>query len=418
MNRKEAPEYLQAKDLPLILPEEIELQNGVRLFWMKDVKDDSVKMEVLWDAGTKHQQKSLQASFTNKLLLSGSKERSAKQISEALDYYGGYVQKELDKDHAGISVYGLNEHIADIFGIIQNALATVSFEENELQKELSIGKNRFKVDTQKVNILSRRAFTKQLFGEDAPYGQVAELADFEQLKREDLLAYYDRFYYQSPVIFLTGNVSQAFIEVLRTWSVNFRQEEIVMKKQQFSPTIGRVDVPKKEALQSAIRIGRLMFDKKHEDYYPFQLLNTIFGGYFGSRLMTNIREDKGYTYGVGSGMSVLADAGYLFVATEVGSDVKELAVKEIYHEMQRLQTELIPYEELEKVKNYMLGEFQRNADGPLSMMEMFKNIYFNELPKTYYSDFIQAIHQVTPEQLRTLAEKYLQQDEMLEVIAG
>lgn len=418
MNRTTAPDIKQADKLNLVLPEEITLQNDVKLYWLKDVKDDSVKVEISWDAGSKYQTKPLIAGFTNKLLLSGSPKKTAKAISEELDYYGGYIQKELDKDHAGVSIYGLNENIQDIFSVFQQALADVSFEMEEVEKEVRIAKNKFSVDSQKVKTLCRRQFNASVFGADTAYGRVAKIEDFDRVMLEDIRDFYDRFYYQTPVIFLTGNVSDEFIEMLRTWSVNFRQPKVNFQQEEFFPTVGRVDVPKKDALQSAIRIGRLMFDKKHEDYFHFQLLNTIFGGYFGSRLMANIREDKGYTYGIGSGLASMMDTAYFFITTEVGKDVKELAIREIFHEIKVLQTELIPVDELEKVKNYMLGEFLRNADGPLSMMEVFKNLYYHELPETYYSDFMQAIHDATAEDLRDLAIRYLQRDRMVEVVAG
>ncbi|MFT4602081.1 MAG: zinc protease, partial [Arenicella sp.] len=154
------------------------------------------------------------------------------------------------------------------------------------------------------------------------------------------------------------------------------------------------------------------------DYFHFQLLNTILGGYFGSRLMANIREDKGYTYGIGSGMAVLQETGYFFISTEVGKDVKEETMTEIHKELKLLTEELITEDELMKVKNYMLGEFLRHADGSLSQMEMFKNIYFNDLKETYYFDFIQAVHDATLPGLKRLAEKYLNPKDMLTVISG
>ncbi|MBD3638403.1 MAG: insulinase family protein [Crocinitomicaceae bacterium] len=418
MNRTVAPSYSQAQDLKLVLPEKIMLNHGVALYWLKDVPDASVKLEISWDAGSKYQDKHLVASFTSKMLLSGSENLSAKAISEEIDFYGGYAQQEMDKDHAGISLYGLAENIEAIFEVFEKAFALVSFPDSELQKELDISLNKFRVESQKVKTLCRRAFVKGLYGENTKYGQVASEEDFKKLQSADLLNYFNDKYKFAPVIFLTGNVPDQFIDKLRLWTNHFKPIEQPHFSQDFSQTKGRVEIPKEGALQSAIRIGRLMFKKDHPDYYKFQLLNTILGGYFGSRLMTNIREEKGYTYGIGSGMAVLQDVGYFFVSTEVGSSVKEDAIKEVFHEFDRLKNELISADELVKVKNYMLGEFLRQADGPLHMMEIFKNIYFNRLPPTYYSDFIKAIHSATAEELMTLANKYLVRDAMVEVTAG
>jgi predicted Zn-dependent peptidase len=161
-----------------------------------------------------------------------------------------------------------------------------------------------------------------------------------------------------------------------------------------------------------------MFKKNHPDYFNFQLMNTYLGGYFGSRLMTNIREDKGYTYGINSHLTVQENAAAFIISTEVGTDVKEETIKEIFIELENLRTNLIPEDELQKVKNYMLGDFLRRADGPIALMENFKNIHFNQLKKTYYNDFIQAIHKATAPDLREVAQQYLQDSEMLIVTAG
>lgn len=418
MNRTIPPKYSQAQDLTLVHPEKIELHNGVELYWLKDVKDDSVKLDIEWDAGSKHQHKKLAATFTNKLMLSGNEEYTAKQIAEEIDFFGGYTQLESDKDHAGIVLYGLVENIEAIFDVFKHAFKSLSYPESEFSKERNIAINKFKVDSQKVKTLCRRAFTKNLFGENAPYGQVASEDDFHKINSEDLRLYFKEKYYKAPVIFLTGNVDEGFIENIKRWTERFIPIDIKPKVQSFDQVKGPVYVKKEDAIQSAIRIGRLMFKKDHPDYFKFQLLNTILGGYFGSRLMANIREDKGFTYGIGSGMAVIQDAGYFFITTEVGKDIKDAAIKEIYFELDKLKENLISEDELTKVKNYMLGEFLRQADGPIAMMEIFKNLYFNKLTDTYYSDFIKAIHSATSEDLQELAKKYFVKEEMLEVVAG
>jgi predicted Zn-dependent peptidase len=402
----------------LIFPEEIQLNNGVVLYWMKDVKDDSVKLDIEWNAGTKYQDKKLVAGFSNKMLLSGSNDLLAKDIAEEIDFYGGYSQLELDKDQAGVILYGLRDNISIIFSVFAKAFEHVAYPQDEFEKEVSISLDKFKVDSKKVKVLCRRAFGVNLYGANTKYGQVAVQEDFKLLKREDLIAFHKKHYSYAPKLFLTGNVTNEFIEMLRDWSCQFKGQAESYQPQSFQQTKGRVDVPQEDAIQSAIRIGRLMFDKNHPDYFSYQLLNTILGGYFGSRLMANIREDKGYTYGIGSGLSVTEECGYFFVTAEVGADVKEKAIVEVYNEFDRLKNEAITEDELTRVKNYMLGEFLRQADGPIALMDIFKNIHYNKLKKTYYSDFIQAIHSTTAEDLMALAKKYLNKEEMLEVTSG
>jgi predicted Zn-dependent peptidase len=419
MNRSIAPIFKQPEKLDIVLPETIELSNGARIFWLKDVKDETVKLDMEWCAGSKYQHKLLAANYTNKLLLSGTPDKSAGEIAERIDYYGGYVQHELDHDHAGITIYGLTDNIADIFKVFQDAFTNATFPEKAFEKEKAIGLNQYQIASKKVKTVAKRAFNRSLFGAETEYGKVAQEDDFHQLTSSDVESFYNEFYAgKAPEIFLVGNVSDEFMSGLKEWT-----EALKVSKNMFQPSVKVQEktilhIPVKDAIQSAIRFGRLMFSKNHPDYFKFQVLNTLFGGYFGSRLMTNIREDKGYTYGIGSGMSVMQDAAYFFITTEVGSEVRELAIQEIFNEMNRLKTEVVSEEELYKVKNYMLGDFLRHADGPIAMMENFKNIHFNDLKTSYYNDFIAAVHATTAEDLQNLANKYWQETDLLVVSAG
>ena len=420
MNRNIAPNYSQPESLEIQFPEEIQLAEGISLFWMKDVKDESVKLDIEWCAGSKYQSKKLVANFTNKLILSGNAEKSGPAIAEKIDFYGGYLQHEIDRDHAGVVLYGLKDNMGMLFNIFADSFASVAFPEDQFEKERSVASMSFKIESKKVKNLCQRRFNTAIFGTESVYGQSADEIDFENINQEDLKAFYESNYRAgTPMLFLVGNVDEAFIDSLKKWAKTIHPKAVnytPKAPQQEKGRIENISVP--DALQSAIRVGRLMFNKAHPDYFKFQLMNTVLGGYFGSRLMTNIREDKGYTYGIGSDIAVMEDAAYFIISTEVGIEVREQTLDEIFKEIERLQTELISDEELHKVKNYLLGDFLRHADGPIAMMENFKNIYFHQLPQTYYTDFIHAIHEATAEELRDIAVKYLNKDDLTIVTAG
>lgn len=419
MNRTIAPKIYKPEKLDLKLPQKVKLANDVDLYWIKDVKDNSAKLDIEWCAGSKYQQKKLVASFTNNLLLSGYEGKSAAAIAEELDFYGGFAQREMDRDHAGMTLFGLEENMRQIFAVFRDAFDNCTFPDTQFEKERSVVLSRFKIDSKKVKNLCRRQFNKAIFGEDSPYGHIAEESDFEKIQQADVLDFYNEFYRNTkPTLFLVGNVSQQFINDLNEWVQTLSGLCVAFESPKPVQTKKRIDVPVTGAIQSAIRIGRQLINKNHPDYFKFQLLNTTFGGYFGSRLMTNIREEKGYTYGIGSGLSVMENASYFFISTEVGVDVREATIDEIFKEIEALKTTLIPADELEKVKNYMLGDFLRHADGPIAMMENFKNILFNHLGETYYTDFIQAVNTATSEELRVLAQRYFQKEDLTIVTAG
>lgn len=420
MNRTIAPPHIQPNQLVFDFPTHIQFKNGANLYWLNDVKDNSVKLDLEWAAGSKYQKKRLVASFTNKLMLSGNNNFSAAQISEAIDFFGGYFQNEIDTDHSGVSIYGLSEQIGNIFEVFSSAFLNCTFPLAEFEKEHTISLANFKIDSQKVKNCCSRSFNKYIYGENSPYGQVAVEADFEAISRDDIANFFQEYYLNTqPTLFLVGRVSDQFIQQIEKWADNFPANPEKNIQPNLDQKKGRIDieVPNSQGVQAAIRIGRQLFNKNHPDYFNFQLLNTYLGGYFGSRLMTNIREDKGYTYGISSHLTVQENAAAFIIATEVGVEVKEETIKEIFIELENLRTQLIEEDELQKVKNYMLGDFLRRADGPIALMENFKNIHFNHLKKTYYTDFIQAIHKATASDLREVAQRYLQDSEMLIVTA-
>ena len=155
-----------------------------------------------------------------------------------------------------------------------------------------------------------------------------------------------------------------------------------------------------------------------DEFFKLQILNTVFGGYFGSRLMSNIREDKGYTYGIGSAITSMEDAMFFFLSTEVGADVTNEALKEVYFELDRLRDELVSEEELVMVKNYMLGSMLKSSDGPFSMADKYKAVYFKGEDLSFYDRYISMVNNVTSEELLEVAKKYFDPEEMLEVVVG
>ena len=161
-----------------------------------------------------------------------------------------------------------------------------------------------------------------------------------------------------------------------------------------------------------------MFNKAHADYPDFLVLNTILGDYFGSRLMSNIREDKGYTYGIGSMVAELHETGYFVIGTEVGTDVRENTLHEIQEELKQLQNSLVELEELELVKNYMLGQLLKSADGPYNMTDLYLGLEPYGLSMEFYNRCIESIQQITPERIQELANIYLNWEDMTVVSAG
>ena len=281
---------------------------------------------------------------------------------------------------------------------------------------------KLQVSLQKNDVVARRNFNKAMYG-DTIYGFAGVADDFKTLHREDMLSHYSEMYQPSNcTILIAGKIEPETLSLIKEifgqeWTGSTQKADTTQPEIQHS-TEHFYFIEKPDALQSAIRMGMPLINRTHPDFPSLQVLNTVLGGYFGSRLMANIREDKGYTYGIGSGMSSLKHAGALFIATEVGADVCKAAITEIEKEINILKTDLIPDEELSLVKNYMLGSLLGSLENVFSHADKFKSIHFAGLGYEYYDRYAKIIKTITSTDLLTLANKYLDFDGFYKVIVG
>jgi zinc protease len=169
-------------------------------------------------------------------------------------------------------------------------------------------------------------------------------------------------------------------------------------------------------VQGAIRLARPFPNRHHPDFPKVQVLNNIFGGFFGSRLMTNIREDKGYTYGIHSYLQNLIHETAWMISTEAGRDVCAATITEVYKEMERLRNEPIDVEELNLVRNFMMGSLLGDLDGPFQIITRWKSYILNQVDENYFYNAIQTIKTISAEELQHLAQQYLQPDDFYELL--
>ena len=418
INRSIQPEITKIKTVDFVSPKKYFVNENCAMFHMKDVTDETVRLDLYFDAG-KIRGKSGIASFVNGVLLSGTAKKTTNEINEIINGLGGFYNSGVSSENAVISIYCLREHLIEIFDTILDAIQHLSFDEKEVREFLSDVKQQFKINSEKVSYLAQRAFQQELFSNDSRYSSVITKEDIEGVEIDDLKSFHKEYYLKGlSKIVLVGNISEKEVEYIidatKSMALNHRPEFSVNLENKPGKTL----VKKKDAIQSAIRVGKILFNKKHKDYLDFLILNTILGDYFGSRLMSNIREEKGYTYGIGSMMAELEENGYFLIATEVGRKVKNETLTEIQKEFKRLQTELVPTSELKLVQNYMLGQLLKSADGPYAMMDLFLSVEAQDLDLDLYNEAIQKIQEITPERIQELAVKYLNWEDFSIVVAG
>jgi len=422
LDRKKAPQFKQVDNIHFLDAVQTTLDNGIEFNYINGGSQDIVKIDFIFNAGNLFQNKPLVASSTSQLIKEGTKNYTAFQISEGIDNYGAFFETENTYDTSCLTLYTLTKHLTKVLPYVKEIILSPAFSEEEFEIYKSNAIERHKISLEKVSFIARKEFMSAIFEENHPYGSNVKISDYNNLTIDDIKNFYKENYNLGNCrILASGKVDDAIINVLNN---SFGKEDISSKPSKkieipsTSKNNAAIYIEKENALQSAIRIGRVFPNKLHKDYYGLQILNTVLGGYFGSRLMNNIREDKGYTYGIGSGILSLKNAGYFFISTEVGSDVTKKALTEIYKEIELIRTQEIPKEELDLVKNYLLGQLLTSCDGPFSMGSMFENVHEYGLDYSFYNNYINTIKEITPKTLLELGVKYFKKSDLTEIVAG
>lgn len=398
------------------------LANGIPVHYINAGTQDVLKIDFIFEAGTWFQPANLVASICNSMLEEGTSNYSAEEIAEKFDFYGAYLQPLVDQNQGIINVVCLSRHLPAILEVVEDLLKRSVFPEHELGVLIAKNKQKWQLENEKVRTLCQKKFTQVLFGSDHPYAINNTLEDFDRVSRAQLVQFYRDYYHSGNCrILVAGKVDNEVLELMNIYfgGEDWGRELTPLPQYEIHSEIHkRHHVEKANGIQSAIRVGKFWVPKTHPDYHGLSILSTILGGYFGSRLMANIREEKGYTYGIGSFVLSLKHASYFAISAEVGNEYVEPTLSEIALEMRKLQTELVSDNELDTVKSYLLGEFLRDFDGPFALASSFKAINDFDLDYTFYDRYLEVLRSITAQELMQLAQKYLNPDDCYTVVAG
>ncbi|MEM0994010.1 MAG: pitrilysin family protein [Bacteroidota bacterium] len=421
LDRSIAPPIHPVKDLKLPEIFRYRLDNGIQVHELNMGTQEIVKMEIVFLAGRPYEQKKLASRTTIGLLKEGTSSMSSAQIAETIDFYGASLGTPFNLDTSNVVLHTLSKHFERLLPIIQEIIATPSFPERELQSFIQRSQQRLKVDLSKEDVVAYRTITEYIFDKTTPYGYNSYPEDYEAVSRADVVNHFEQNYRSNQcMIFISGYLPKSTRQLMNRYIGQLKMDAAQTSAQQVIieniPQSVKIQHP--EGLQTAIRIGRRLFTRNHPDYPAFFVLNTILGGYFGSRLMANIREENGYTYNIYSALDAMKYDGYFYIGTEVGNEFVAPTRTEIYKEIKRLQEELVGAEELTMVKNYLMGTLLMSLDGAFNIMDVHKSLVTNDLNPAYFDVLTNTIQQITAENLQIQAQKYLQKDSLWEVIVG
>lgn len=424
LDRTTPPPIRQLSEFSIALPERRVMKNGMPLNIINAGTEDVVRFDLLIGGGQWHQEQPLQAMFTNRMLREGTRRMTSAQIAEKLDYYGAWLELSSSVNYGFITLYSLNKYFSRTLSVIAEMVRAPLFLAKELSVVADTNKQQFLVNSTRVEMIARKQLNRALFGAEHPFGRYAVAEDYDRITPEVLRDFYQKYYHSGNCsVYISGKVTPDIIRSIEenlgddAWG-EVKDKPVMQAVAPRTTSEKHLFVEREDALQSSLKMGNFVMDRQHPDFLKARVMVTLFGGYFGSRLMSNIREDKGYTYGIGAGIVSYPDTGILIISTEAANEYINSIIAEVYREMDKLCNELVPQGELEMVKNYMLGDLCRSYEGPFSLSDAWIYIETAGLDDKFFIRSLDAIRGITREEIQRLAQAYFCKENLIEVVAG
>ncbi|EMR04558.1 M16 family metallopeptidase [Cesiribacter andamanensis] len=419
LDRKSPPPFQKVQHIQLPQVERHQLSGGMPVHVINAGKQPVLRLEFIIKNGAVSEQVLGQSFFATKMLTEGAGPYSSKEIANILDAHGAHVEHLPGLDYCTLTLYCLSKHLPALLELFRLVLTEPRFPQKEFDILRDIKKQRILVDNTKNAVVAGKKFREVLYGNHT-YGTHLTAEDVDRLQLANVIDFYKTNLQNGFELLLAGQVDDGVLQQLEHYfgDLPYRNLTGSALEVQGSGSTQRHNLPKEDSLQSTIRMGKVLFNVTHPDFHTFTVLNTALGGYFGSRLMKEIREERGYTYGIYSNLIPMKNSGYFVIGTDVVGEHTEDTLQEIERQIRLLQTEPMPDEELEIIKNYMVGSFLGSMNTPFALADKFKTVYFNGLGLEFFNEHVRQIYAASAQDIQRLARQYLDPASFATVVVG
>ncbi|MDQ3015600.1 MAG: insulinase family protein [Bacteroidota bacterium] len=416
-----APKILPITDLHLPVYETSALSNGIPMYLLKGGSEPVMKIECVFRAGGWYEHKPGVAEFMAGLMSEGTKKLSSVLLAEHIESRGATIQTRGGVDTVRVRLYTLTRYLPELMEIITDVIRIPAFDEGELNVYAANKIERAKIDLKKNEVIAYRQLTESIYGTGHPYGRNIMPEEYLSILTSDLHLHHQHYIRpERAMVYVSGSFGAKEEDIIHhtlgQWQPGHTNGVKEVADTKGTSQKGYLVIDGPQSHQAAIRIGRPLFTQDHSDFPGMYILNTILGGYFGSRLMTEIRENQGMTYGIYSSVDTFAKDGCFYISTETATDNIDKVIDAIREETKKLRTELIPEDELLMARNYLMGNLMTQLDGPFSSLDFIKSMKMENLEDEAFSHLVGAIQGLTSEDLLKLAEQYLDLDQCITIV--
>jgi zinc protease len=408
------------------LGKRVVLENGMVLLLSEKHDIPMVTMTVAIKAGSTAApvDKSGLSSITASLLMQGTTKRTASQISKEIDFIGGSLSTSGGDDFASASLRVLKKDLQTGLDVLSDVLLNPVFDQKEIDRKVKATLAEIQRQKEEPAVVANEAFDKAVFGRH-PYGITGDDVStyLPKLQRQDVVSFYSsRYTPNNAIIAVVGDVTEKeIVELLNNYFRPWQKKELLPPETIQTPLFDKVIVQKiqKDVTQANIVIGHLGISRENPEYYAVMIMNYILGGGgFSSRLVDNIRDNKGLAYDVHSAFSAQKEPGTFAVTIQTKNESANEVIVEILKELRKIQTVLVSEKELADAKAYLTGSFPLRMDTYAKIAGILTSIEIYNLGLDYPSTYPALINSVTREDIMRAAQKYLHPDNIVIVVVA
>jgi len=416
LNRQVAPAFHEPSYLALPEPL-VKYVGDIPVYFVQGVQQRVLKLELIFDAGRTFEHKAGTSHFAWQMLSKGTAGKTATEVAEIFDRLGAHVETTTGQDYSTLALYALTKNWKEALNLFLEIATQPAFPEDELALLKALSIDQLRVNLEKTSFVASRRFRENIFGADHPYGKSLNETEINSIVTADLTAFF-KAVGRPLVIYVTAQLDE-------TEQKNFLSQ--LPFKNRFTETVvtasahlpeASIAIDKKGSVQTSLRLGKKSLVRSDAQYPDLLFLTHVLGGYFGSRLMKNIREEKGLTYGIYAALQPFKHEGIFVIGADVNKENTVLAIEEIRKELKMLRTAELQPDELRAARGHFLGSLQAEVANPFAVTEKIKNIHLHNLPADYYKTLFERVQQLTPHDLMQTAATYLHEDSLNVVTVG
>jgi len=414
LNRTDIPKFYSPEFKSFTPPIKTELSNGIQVFSFNSGDQEVFKIELIFPVGTYVSSNPAIPSLCLEMLREGSKNMSASEINNALDYYGAFLNFNSGIDNTIVTLFGRSVFIKYLIPLLAEIISEPLFDENAIDKHKRRMTQKLLINEEKTSYWAPRLLRKSVFGVSHPYSNFLSAEEINKITRDDIVGYHQNFLSQGlQNIIVAGSYDDKEFTQLLLGS--FQNSHIDFNaKDTPHPSPSSIKIETKElgnTSQASIAIGKQALDNTQTDYPEYAFMTKLLGGYFGSRLMKKLREEEGLTYGIHAFNNQLRAGSYLQISADVELNSVDKSIELIFAEIEKLKQEDISLHEIDTVKNYMIGEFVNDSNTVFDFAELYKKLILQSLPEDYYQVFYDKVSKIEPEVIKSIANKILDIEE-------